>query len=437
MHQTDEIQAPPIVACSLPITLDESAESSEQTELALLRSAVLNHLSTIGLSANHQANGLLSKESIRAVHGDHRLQAARAERDILRRHGQRLLSHFADGSEIDVARISPYLVEVQSDTADAELFRAATLLWSVPVSKGFGRRIRFLVKDAQNDKLIGIIALGDPVFNLACRDKWIGWNVHQRTDRLVNVMDAYVLGAVPPYSQLIGGKLVAAAVTSSEVSKAFDAKYNATVGVIAKQAKHARLVLVTTTSSLGRSSIYNRLKLPGLVEYMRLGTTEGWGHFQIPDSLFEQMRALLAAEGHKYASGHKYGDGPNWRVRVIRASLKRLGLSEDLLRHGIRREAYGVPLASNWREFLIGTTDQPQLARPTLAEITEASLSRWHLRRAATNPSYRAWTRQQTMQLLMKHFEVDEQQTLREQHVEAKPLQAELPIAKDLVGPRI
>jgi len=32
--------------------------------------------------------------------------------------------------------------------------------------------------------------------------------------RLVNVMDAYVLGAVPPYNMLLGGKLVASLVRS-------------------------------------------------------------------------------------------------------------------------------------------------------------------------------------------------------------------------------
>ncbi len=428
MQQTEQVQVPPLLAYPLavitsqPLRSDEPRqqeppelkEAEEQAELAPLRAAVLNHLSTIGLSTDHEANGTLSKESIRAVHGAHRLQSAQAERDLVRRRGAKLLPHFAEGCEVDAAKISPYLVEVQADTPNAELFRLATLLWSVPVSKGFGRRMRFLLKDGHNDKLIGIIALGDPVFNLACRDNWIGWNVHQRTERLVNVMDAYVLGSVPPYSQLIGGKLVAAAVASREVGEAFDNKYNGTVGFIAKKAKHARLALVTTTSSLGRSSIYNRLKLPGLVEYKRLGRTEGWGHFQIPDELFEQMRALLAAEGHKYASGHKYGDGPNWRVRVIRASLKRLGLSEDLLRHGIRREAYGVPLASNWRDFLSGTTDQPELDRPTLAEIAEASLRRWHLRRAEADPSYRSWTREQTEQLLRRHFATIEREVRSE-----------------------
>ena len=47
--------------------------------------------------------------------------------------------------------------------------------------------------------LLGVFALGDPVYNLRARDDLIGWNVEQRSARLYNVLDAFVLGAVPPY----------------------------------------------------------------------------------------------------------------------------------------------------------------------------------------------------------------------------------------------
>jgi len=38
------------------------------------------------------------------------------------------------------------------------------------VSRGYGRQ-RFLIWDQSNEKLIGLIALGDPVFNLRVRDQ--------------------------------------------------------------------------------------------------------------------------------------------------------------------------------------------------------------------------------------------------------------------------
>jgi hypothetical protein len=180
------------------------------------------------------------------------------------------------------------------------------------------------------------------------------------------------------------------------------------VGLISGVSKKAKLMLVTTTSSLGRSSIYNRLKLPGLFEYVRLGTTEGWGHFQIPDEIFLEMRELLATEGHKYANGNKYGDGPNWKVRVIRAALKRIRLPEDLLRHGIRREAYGVPLDEGWRDYLCGkeqSIESDSRERSTARQLGDACIERWVVPRANRDQSFRAWTREQTHAQLVRHFQ--------------------------------
>jgi hypothetical protein len=42
-----------------------------------------------------------------------------------------------------------------------------------------------------------------------------------RSGRHANVLDAYVLGAVPPYNRLLGGKLVAAMLRTKEVRDAF------------------------------------------------------------------------------------------------------------------------------------------------------------------------------------------------------------------------
>jgi hypothetical protein len=87
-----------------------------------------------------------------------------------------LLQYFASGTDIDPSLISPVLKRISSDTWESDLFRLASLTWSVPVSNGFGRRIRYLVWDEHNDKLIGLIAIGDPVFNLSVRDNLIGWD---------------------------------------------------------------------------------------------------------------------------------------------------------------------------------------------------------------------------------------------------------------------
>jgi hypothetical protein len=137
-------------------------------------------------------------------------------KEFIEQYGPELVMNFATGRQIDPESIDPELIEVKPESKESQLFRFACLLWSVPVSQGFGRRLRFLVRDRQNGQLIGLFALGDPVFNLLARDNWIGWTFEDRKDRLIHMMDAYVVGAVPPYSQLIGGKLIAALMGSRE-----------------------------------------------------------------------------------------------------------------------------------------------------------------------------------------------------------------------------
>jgi len=262
----------------------------------------------------------------------------------------------------------------------------------VPVSEGFGRRIRFLVWDDSCNKLIGLIGLGDPVFNLRVRDELVGWNSATRKERLVNVMDAFVLGAIPPYNFLLGGKLVACLVRTREVLDEFSRRYTKTRGIISGRRKRASLALVTTSSALGRSSVYNRLVLGEKQFFRSIGYTGGWGHFHVPDALFDMMREYLQGQGHEYASNNRFGDGPNWKFRAIRHVLGLLNMNRDLLRHGVGREVFVAELASNAKQFLLGEDETPQYdSLPTVAEVAALAKSRWLEPRAIRRPEYLSW----------------------------------------------
>ena len=381
-------------------TTDADSESAERVDRNALRDDIRNHLETIGL--NGARGGALSKDDIRAIHRFHR-EAARER--ILRALGKkaaRFLEYIANGDEVSPREIRPELVEAKSGTRDGDLFRFATLIWSVPASQGYGRRLRYLVMDKANGKLIGVFALGDPVFNLRARDNWIKWNQAERRERLVNVMDAYVVGAVPPYSALLGGKTVASLMASQEVADMFKRRYGDSPGIISGKRKGARLAMVTVMSALGRSSIYNRLKLTDpetgetAVRLIRLGKTLGFGHFQIPNGLFSRLRQVLREDGHEYANGYKFGGGPNWRVRAAREALKSLGLdADDILRHGIEREVYAMPIAQNALEFLAGEDAEPRFRHRTVAEISALARERWVVPRSERDARFRQFRREE------------------------------------------
>lgn len=380
----------PTQQAGLPDTQSESPVADRATLVASLRLQLTQHLSSLNLQAHSENNG--TKDQVRASHGAHRAEYIAREKRSLRVRARHLMNRLALGHEVVPEVITPEIVPVIAGSEDALLFRLVTTLWSVPVSAGYGRRMRFLINDESNGKLIGVLALGDPVFNLKVRDKWINWTVEQRKLGLVNVMDAYVVGSVPPYSQMLGGKLVTSLISSAEVSRMFRRRYAKSRGIISGQRKNPRLALVTITSALGRSSIYNRVKLPGILELEKIGYTNGWGHFHVPNQIFSDMRALLTHDQHKYADGHKFGSGPNWRMRVIRKSLSLTGLDENLLRHGIEREVYAMPLARNWRRFLKGESRIYGSERPTADAISKACRDRWILPRAERKPEYRDWS---------------------------------------------
>src|SRR5690348_16636424 len=165
------------------------------------------------------------KAQVRKIHAFSREERLTLERPFVREWLPKLSKYLASGAEVEPARIDPVPLVVDSDPEMSALFRLASLWWSVPVSKGFGRRFRVLLFDRDNAKLIGLLGLTDPVFNLRARDSWIGWDVKQREKRLAHVMDAYVLGAVPPYNQLLGAKLVALLAASDFVSDVFRSRY--------------------------------------------------------------------------------------------------------------------------------------------------------------------------------------------------------------------
>ena len=355
-----------------------------------LKQDILTHFANVGIFED-KIN--LTKDSIRKMHKIHRETSNNYILQHLHSKSNRLIDEIADGTEVEPTLIQPQLIEVKSGTYESDLFRFATLMWSVPVSKGYGRRMRYLVRDQNNRKLIGVFALCDPVFNMSCRDQWIGWKLDDRRERLVHLMNAYVVGSVPPYSMLLGGKLVTSLMSAKEVSDRFTCRYSNTTGVISGRKKQASLALITVTSALGRSSIYNRVKLlkdeSVVVELKRLGTTLGYGNFHITPEIFDGLRQVLREEGHKYADSNKFSDGRNWRMRVARIGLEILGLDyKSMMNHGIKREVYAMPLATNFREFLLGKDNEAVIDNLVVNDISELALRRWVIPRSVRKPDY-------------------------------------------------
>ena len=333
------------------------------------------------------------KSIIRGLHGMAAAHRVTAAKELFLRKEDRLISFIASGREIQPNHISPRLELVEPNTDNELLFRYASLHWSIPVSSGYGRRLRFLVFDDQNDKLIGLFGLGDPVYALHDRDEWIGWASEQKRAKLYHVLDAYVLGAVPPYSMLLGGKLVAMLALSNEVRRAFRRKYFGTRTLINKQKREPYLCLITTTSALGRSSLYNRIRTDGFDYWHSVGFTKGFGEFHFSNGMYGAIREFVEDRCEPTAKQTAWGIGFRNKREVVRKCLPKLNLSPDLLHHGIEREVFAAPLGSNALRFLKGEVSRPGFFDWPARELAELCMERWILPRASRRSEFALFDR--------------------------------------------
>lgn len=308
--------------------------------------------------------------------------------------------NLADGPTAWNSSIEP-VVELCTAQEQLDLFRILRFYWSSPYSEYVGRRVKLLVRDnaLPGKPLIGIAALGSSIVHIPARDSWIGWDKDTRTQNLIYTMDAYVLGALPPYNHLLGGKLMSYIVASNEVRELFQRKYRGKVTRICNRTAN-RLACIFTTSLYGRSAQYNRLKYNGDLLYIPIGHTKGYGTLHLTNETFEAMRQLL--ESRSILVTNRFGDGPVWRMRLIRTAADLLGFDADfLLRHSFERAIYAVPLAHNTKAFLRGEHTRLMYYDYPLADLVSHWKSRW-LRGRKANPL----VRREVLRFRRDHFDI-------------------------------
>ena len=364
-----------------------------------LRERVLRHLRDQGFKVH---DGVVvapvepGKERLRNLHS-HAVDVQRERaRGALQRYEDRFIERFVRGDVLDPAKIRPRLVLIENRRSlDGLLWRWSALHWSIPVSGGYGRRLRFLVVDeAHGDSVIGLIGLADPVFALACRDQAIGWSAEHRRTRLACLMDAFVLGALPPYRDLCGGKLVALLATSSEVRDMFAAKYGHRTTLIAGRDPDARLAMITTSSALGRSSVYNRLTAPCGLAFQPVGYTQGSGDFHLSGEIYEELARFAleqTLDGATYRH-QRWPGGRSFRNRreVVQRALDALGMDSRRMRvHGVRRQVFLAPLADNASAWLRGEATELAWRTRSVEEMASWWRERWALGRAERVSAWR------------------------------------------------
>ena len=223
----------------------------------------------------------------------------------------------------------------------------------------------------------------------------------------IDMLDITICGAVPPYNPILGGKLIALLLCSPEIQRAYARRYKRSPSIIASSmAGHTvcrppRLVLLGTTSLYGeRLNQYHRVQLPAgiagardAIRYTFLGESVGFGSSHLCCDTVQELELLLAQSSRGRRVNSIFGEGVSPRLRKIRDGLDVLGLPPDLvLNHGHQRLVYAVPLASNFREVLLGLETVPRYILPQRRPIEATNCiakywgSRWLATRIANHP---------------------------------------------------
>lgn len=308
--------------------------------------------------------------------------------------------HFEQHRDED-GRVRPHRGEVKSAGDDVDWKRASEDLLFVR------KRAESLAQLLFAKRTFATARLGrDPVAGLAGlfasptgqRALDIAFAEFRKAGLSSQVADVSICGAVHPYNQLLGGKLVALLLASREVSDAYARRYGGQVSVIASQmagrpiTKPADLRILTTTSLYGvGSSQYNRLALaqadhPELDYDLRWGAigkslTGGFGTLHLGAETAQALRSMALLRHDARRVNNRFGEGTSPRLRQIREGLDALGLKSDaILHHATPRLFYGCELDLSARDSLVGL-GSVEVRAPAAHSIAAAWRRRWLTKR--------------------------------------------------------
>ncbi len=320
-----------------------------------------------------------SKTTYRRIQQKARFEQLSLHKDFLIDSVKKVKNYCRDGSEIIPEKISLELREVQPGSFEEILFRWWNLIWwSIPFQRSYGRQMRFLLWDTTHDAPFGLICLQSPVLKMSVRDNYLGIPKDELDIWVNKSLNAQRVGALPPYNELLGGKMVALTLTCNEMREAYRRKYKNYISIIKGRKLEPELLFITTTSAFGKSSLYNRLKYNGEVVAESLGYTQGSGTFHIPEELYQELLKFLSRKGINTTRG--YGHGPSRKLKLISLGLRYLGLS-NYEYHGIKREFYLFPLVKNLKE-VIHKKEKPIWFDRPFDHLVDYWKERWAIPRA-------------------------------------------------------
>ena len=271
----------------------------------------------------------------------------------------------------EIEALEPYVEMLEQGNAkDNETWTLVRrLIHTMEFTANPGRNLKFFVKDKVTGKLLGVICLGSDVTSLGARDKFIGWSLDNKfvDGKLKHTAIGTTICCAQPLGfNFLGGKLVAALVSSSIVRDAWKKLYGQT------------LVGLSTTSLYGIHSMYNSIP-----HWKTMGKSVGRISLKPDDATYDVwhdwVRENMSVE-YKKATTQKEGvAGPPTGVKqkTINLIFRAVGIKQSDYLHGFQRGIYYADMYENGKEFLRGEIEEKDLKMKQKYIDDSAYIMKW------------------------------------------------------------
>lgn len=322
---------------------------SQEKEIEELKEKIVRYFQDLGFSVNpHLKPKKTDKNFLRTLHQKKRLEKLKKYEDFIRGFYPIIREYYGNHVEIkpEDIQLKIKFIDPKKNLEDYILFKWWNLVWwSIPYERSVGRRIYYMLFDINHNLPFGLVVLQSPVMYCKARDEYLGITKENRDYWINQSLYGQRIGSLPPYNEILGGKMVAMSLVSTEVRKEYRKKYSNKKTLKKERKVPPRLLFVYTLSAYGRSKIYEELYYNSEPLSTFVGYSSGSGTFHIPDEIYKDLLSLLGdVDTSVFVNSSR-------KLRLISKAFRIIGLPEFEY-HNIKRGVYIFPHVSNVAEVI-------------------------------------------------------------------------------------
>ena len=277
----------------------------------------------------------------------------------------------------EIQNLNPYIKIVATPQDEEDWLQVRTFCHSAEYEQTPGRYIKILVLN--EDKILGFCAIASDIPSMKCRDDFIGWDRNTRMARdrkgtLLNSAVGTTIAPTQPFGfNFLGGKLIAAMLTTQTVRDFWFNKYN---NVLAG---------ITTTSLYENEKKNQGSQYDGMDWcWKKCGVTAGKVPIKPDESIYKTWHDWIKdnkpEEYNKMMTQKEGVSGPvtSAKMRVLNMIFKSAGIKTKDYNHGFERGVYYCVFYENTKEFLCGKIKEKDLRlKPRFVKDVSGVLEWW------------------------------------------------------------